>query len=174
MGEPAFISLGSNISPEKNLPAAIQAIKKLASPIDVSNIYRSPAVGPTVQAEFLNAGVRLVTEYEPIVLRNVLKSIEASLGRVRTEDKFAPRTIDLDLILLGNQIVEEGEFQLPDPDLLKQAHLAVPLAELDPNFRHPITKESLAIIAERLRPTSQLKLEEELSLAIRIRGDARD
>ena len=70
--------------------------------------------------------------------------------------KYAPRTIDLDLCLLGDLILDTPLLTLPDPDLLTQPHLAIPLAELAPDFPHPITGEPLCEIADRLRPGAQL------------------
>jgi 7,8-dihydro-6-hydroxymethylpterin-pyrophosphokinase len=89
--------------------------------------------------------------------------IEARLGRVRQQDKFAPRTIDLDLAILGDQIIETPEFILPDPEILNRAHLAVPLAELDPTYVHPVTNELLSEIAERLRSGANLQLREDVT-----------
>jgi len=82
-------------------------------------------------------------------LRTILRGIETSLGRIRTEDKYASRTIDLDLVLLGDRV--DPKFPLPDPDILTRAHLAIPLAELDAEFCHPTTHEALDTIANRLR-----------------------
>jgi 7,8-dihydro-6-hydroxymethylpterin-pyrophosphokinase len=89
-------------------------------------------------------------------MRSALRRLEREMGRVRTSDKYAPRTIDLDLCLLGAQIIEEPGFTLPHPHLTDQAHVAVPIAELLPAFRHPVTGETLGAIAARVRPTAVL------------------
>jgi 2-amino-4-hydroxy-6-hydroxymethyldihydropteridine diphosphokinase len=115
----------------------------------VSLAYQSKPTGDRDQPEFLNAAVLLSVSEEPAKLRTLLREIETSLGRVRTEDKYASRTLDLDLVLLGDRV--DPKFPLPDPDILTQEHLAVPLAELDPDFCHPITREALGAIATRLR-----------------------
>jgi 2-amino-4-hydroxy-6-hydroxymethyldihydropteridine diphosphokinase len=75
---------------------------------------------------------------------------------VRTEDKYAPRTIDLDLCLLGDTVLNTPELTLPDPDLLSRPHLAVTMAELAPGFIHPLTQEPLRAIADRLRSGAEL------------------
>lgn len=160
MSEAAFISVGSNIEPFSNIPAAIAALAVMAKPVEVSRVYRSPAVGPTQQADFYNLGARIWTGLDPQELRSVLRQIEATLGRIRTIDKYAPRMIDLDLTLLGSRIIESEGFTIPDPELLRFGHIAIPLAEIDPSFRHPITGESLGEIAERLRPNAHLILAE--------------
>lgn len=156
MSEKAFISLGSNINPEVNLPMAMRSLDAIGEVLAVSMVYQNPAVGPTPQADFLNAAVLIATDLEPLEIRARLREIEVALGRVRSEDKYAPREIDLDLCLLGELIFESPELTLPDPDLLERPHLIVPVAELDPDFIHPITGESLDQIAERRKIDSDL------------------
>ena len=151
MPEHAFIALGSNIEPEFHLPLAIQELEILGQVLAVSDVYQNPALGPTPQADFLNAAALVESALTPLEIRAVLRGIEADMGRVRSEDKFAPRKIDLDLCLLGNATLDGPELTLPDPDLLSRAHLAVTLSELAPDFPHPITKEPLREIAARLR-----------------------
>lgn len=163
MPELAFISLGSNIEPEKNLIFGTKRLGELGRLIAVSTVYQNPAVGPTPQPDFLNAAALIDTDHPAETLRLHLRDIEADSGRVRTGDKYAPRTLDLDLCLLGTQITECPELSLPDPDLLTRAHLAVPMAELAPSFLHPITGEALQIIADRLRPGSSLKPRPEIT-----------
>jgi 2-amino-4-hydroxy-6-hydroxymethyldihydropteridine diphosphokinase len=131
--------------------------------IAVSTVYQNPAVGPTPQPDFLNAAALIETDQPAETIRLYLRDIEADAGRVRTLDKYAPRTLDLDLCLLGTQITESPESSLPDPDLITRAHIAVPMAELAPTFLHPITGEALQIIADRLRPDASLVPQPEIS-----------
>ena len=156
MSELAFISLGSNIEPELHLTTAIQRLKELGPLIDLSAVYQNPAIGPTQQPDFLNAAALIETDLTIDAIRDQLRRIEADLDRVRTKDKYAPRTIDLDLCLFGDLVVETPQFILPDPGLLTLAHLAIPMAELAPDYIHPITGESLKDIADRLRPSATL------------------
>jgi 2-amino-4-hydroxy-6-hydroxymethyldihydropteridine diphosphokinase len=123
---------------------------------------RSPA--------FLNAAVELETELPPLALKfEVLRVVEAELGRVRTGDRNEPRTIDLDLALYHQQIVNEpGDgLVLPDPDILGCAHVAVPLAELVPEVPHPVTGEPMGEIARRLAKAVTLRRVDGLTLASR-------
>lgn len=156
MSELVFISLGSNIEPEVHLATAVQRLKELGSLIGLSTVYQNPAVGPTQQPDFLNTAALIETDLTIDAIRDLLRHIEVDLGRVRTEDKYAPRTIDLDLCLFGDLVVETAQFILPDPGLLTLAHLAIPLAELAPDYIHPVTGESLKDIADRLRPSATL------------------
>jgi 2-amino-4-hydroxy-6-hydroxymethyldihydropteridine diphosphokinase len=156
MTKKAFVSLGSNIEPEKNLPLAVERLAKIGEILAVSMVYQNPAVGPTPQPDFLNAAVLIDTDLEPLEIWAELREIEAALGRVRSEDKYAPRELDLDLCLLGEMVFESLELTLPDPELLLRPHLIVPMAELAPEFRHPLTGESLAQIADRLKIEADL------------------
>ncbi|MFV9674614.1 MAG: 2-amino-4-hydroxy-6-hydroxymethyldihydropteridine diphosphokinase [Anaerolineales bacterium] len=157
MTELAFIALGSNIDPERNLPLAAARLSELGNPIASSTVYQNPAIADEPQPDYLNAAVLIETTLDPLTIRDKLREIEADLGRIRTEDKFAPRTIDLDLCLLGDRVLDHELISLPDPDLLKRAHLAVTLAELRPDFLHPITGDSLEEIANELQKDAELK-----------------
>jgi len=107
--------------------------------------------------------VLLEVDLSPDELRTELHKIEADLGRVRTRDKYAPRTIDLDLSLFGDRVLSGSDYQIPDPEITRLAHLAIPLAELAPEFRHPSLDETLRQIADRLRPESKLVHSPDLS-----------
>ena len=154
--ERAFLSLGSNINPEHNLPRAARELKSLGRLLAVSTVYQNPAVGPTPQPDYLNAAVLLETDLSPHALRVELRRVEERLGRRRTSDKYAPRTIDLDIVLYGSMTVQGAGMTIPDPDLLVRPHVALPVAELDPGHRHPVSGERLGAIAERLRPRATL------------------
>ena len=147
--EPAFIALGSNIQPEIHLPEAISQLLSLGHMQAISRAYRSRPVGGRKQPNYLNAAVLIRVTEEPGHVRSQLQEIETVLGRVRTEDKYASRIIDLDLVLFGDRV--DPEFPLPDPEVLTREHLAVPLAEIAPDFCHPITGEALETIASRIK-----------------------
>lgn len=152
MPEDAYIAIGSNVEPERHIPRAVQALARLGTVVAISTPYQNAAVGSPSQPDFINAVARVRTSVSPAELRAVLRAIEAELGRVRTDDKYAPRTIDLDLCLYGAEIMETDDVTLPHPDILTRPHVAVPLAELAPDAVHPVTGEALSQIAARLRP----------------------
>jgi len=132
----AFVLLGSNVEPERNLVLAARELR--ARGVEAfSNVTQTRAVGAGGQPDFLNAAARVQSDLTPEELR----AIEAALGRRRGSVKHAPRCIDLDLVL----------FAPPDPLILTAAHVAVPLADLTPGLAHPVTGETLASIAARLR-----------------------
>jgi 2-amino-4-hydroxy-6-hydroxymethyldihydropteridine diphosphokinase len=165
--ELAFLSLGSNIDPETHLPAAVRAVQRLGAIRAVSPALESPAWGPTPQPAFVNAAVLLDTLLAPLDLRTGLRFIEASLGRVRTPDRYAPRTIDLDLCLLGARVIDNDVLTLPDPALLERPYLAATLAALFPDFTHPVTGETLQSIARHLAQGADLRELPELTGELR-------
>ncbi len=156
MPEPAFISIGSNIEPEKHIVRGFQRLAELGRVLAVSKVYENPAIGPSGQPDFLNAAMLIETDRPPDEVRDMLSEIEDELGRTRHQDRFAPRTIDLDLCLYGDLVLRLDVMTLPHPDILERAYLAVTLSELDPEYRHPLTHERLADLAERLRPGANL------------------
>jgi 2-amino-4-hydroxy-6-hydroxymethyldihydropteridine diphosphokinase len=168
VGERAFLSLGSNLEPESNLPRAALGLLSLGRVLAVSEVYRNPAVGPTPGPDFLNAAVLLETAFSPHDLRTELRSLEARLGRLRTADKYAPRLIDIDLVLYGDRVIRDAEWEIPDPELISLPHLVIPLAELDPNHKHPVTGERLSSIASRILPQAQMQLVPDASRRLRM------
>lgn len=167
MAEQLFVTLGSNIEPERNLPTAVRRLAEVGRLRAVSNVYQNPAVGPHPQPDFLNAAVLLETDLPLPEIRSRLRRIESDLGRVRTSDKYAPRTIDLDVSLFGDRVVEEGEAHVPDPDIVRRAYLAATLAELEPRFQHPVTHQTLAAIANQLRPLASLTMRQDVTRQLR-------
>lgn len=151
--KPVIVAFGSNIEPELNLPEAVRRLRGKIEVEAASHIFLSPAVGSPGAPDFHNAAALVSTELSPIALKlEILRPLEAEMGRRRGADKNAPRTLDLDLVLFGTLILEDAVsgLRLPDPDLLTQAYVAVPAAELAPDFRHPVTGERLLAIARRL------------------------
>jgi 2-amino-4-hydroxy-6-hydroxymethyldihydropteridine diphosphokinase len=150
----AAILLGSNIAPERNLPAALQALRHHPEMwvVSVSSTYETEPVGRSDQPRFLNAAVLVETPLGPGDLRRELREIEVALGRVRTEDKYAPRPIDLDVMLYDDLVQEFHDWRLPDPDVLDQPHALIPLADAAPDWVHPETGSTLEELAAGLDP----------------------
>ncbi|MBX3057758.1 MAG: 2-amino-4-hydroxy-6-hydroxymethyldihydropteridine diphosphokinase [Anaerolineae bacterium] len=157
------IALGSNIDKERNLPQAVAMLREMGQVIAVAPVYESAPVGLLAQPNFWNTAVHLYTSLTPTQLKQtVIGVIETKLKRVRQADPNAPRTIDADIILYGDFVGEydggDGRSRpLPDPDLLKFPHVAVPVADLLPDGRHPITGERLADLAARLMGEAEEK-----------------
>ncbi|MHB9036300.1 MAG: 2-amino-4-hydroxy-6-hydroxymethyldihydropteridine diphosphokinase [Armatimonadota bacterium] len=141
----AYIGVGSNIEPERNILAALRVLALKTRLVAVSTFYGTEAIGPPGSPMFYNGVAKIETDLTPRELKfGVLKAIEVSLGRKRSGDKFAPRTIDLDLLLYDDLTVRENDLVIPDPDIGDREFVAKPLLELDPNVVMPDTGVRLA------------------------------
>lgn len=157
----AFVSVGANLDPERNVLAALRLLKRQARITAVSTLYRSRALGRPGDPDFVNGAVEVHTHLSPRELKlEVLRAVEAALGRERTEDRDAPRPIDLDLVLYGDVHSSEPDLALPDPDIGRRAFLARPLAELAPSLVPPGAEETLAEMAARLSEEEMAPLTE--------------
>jgi 2-amino-4-hydroxy-6-hydroxymethyldihydropteridine diphosphokinase len=163
--EIAVIELGSNIDPGQHLPAAIHAIKKLGMVQALSKMYQTEPFGPPGQPPFINAALVLQTELEPLELRQRLREIEQELGRQRSSDRYAPRGIDLDICLFGQQELSRDGLTIPDPDILKRPYLARTIAEIAPGWIHPSENKPMSTIAEELDPDRSLQERADLTQA---------
>jgi 2-amino-4-hydroxy-6-hydroxymethyldihydropteridine diphosphokinase len=142
----------------------VQHLKVCCEVTAVSPVYETKPVGKVDQPSFLNAAVLIETDLDPHTLKvSVLRQIEKELGRVRTQDKNAPRTIDLDVVLFGCQILDLSGRHIPNPELLKYAHLAKPIADIAPNWHHPEDGRTLAEIAASL-PEGDIRLRPDITL----------
>ena len=141
----AYVGLGSNVGDrEAMLRAALDQLAALPSTAltRVSSVYETEPVGVSDQPWFLNAVAQLDTDLSPGQLMWNLQRVERSLGRVRRE-RWGPRTIDLDLLLAGNLVIEDLGLKVPHPELLNRTFALVPLVEIDPLLVHPVTGETL-------------------------------
>lgn len=148
----AYIFVGSNIEREQNYPEAVKRLRALGHIVAVSPVYETAAIGGGADApRFYNGAVWLATDLSAHALRNGLREIENEMGRVRTADKYAPRTIDLDLVLYGEAIIDDGELQIPDPFIFERGFMARALAHVNPDYVIPPDGPTLAELACRVR-----------------------
>ncbi|MCB9176159.1 MAG: 2-amino-4-hydroxy-6-hydroxymethyldihydropteridine diphosphokinase [Caldilineae bacterium] len=156
----AIVSLGSNIEAREHLAAALRLLAARSRLIAVSRIFETePALGARGPA-FLNAAAMIETELSPAELKfGLLRGIEGELGRIRLPDKNAPRTIDLDVALYGDRVIDlpDRGIRIPDPDLLAWPHVALPAADLAPDWVHPEDGRRLAEIAAGLEGGSGIR-----------------
>ena len=128
----AYVGLGSNLGePMEQISSALHAIDQLAGSrlIASSSLYRTPPMGPQDQPDYLNAAAEIETSSEPLQLLQQLQYIEQQQGRVRKRH-WGERTIDLDLLLYGEQQINLPTLQVPHPGLIERAFVLVPLMEL--------------------------------------------
>jgi 2-amino-4-hydroxy-6-hydroxymethyldihydropteridine diphosphokinase len=133
----AYVGLGSNLGGRKqNLVQALELLSKQVVVEQVSSVYETEPVGYREQPLFLNAVCRISTELKPGRLLLLAKKIEAKLGRTSGLPN-APRPIDIDILLYGDEVLSSKELTVPHPRLVERAFVLVPLAEIAPDLVHP-------------------------------------
>jgi len=136
----AYVALGANLDdPAAQIDAALAALAALPDTrlVARSRLYRTPAWGPVVQPDYLNAVAELATDLAPRALLDALLAIERALGRDRRGERYGPRRIDLDLLVHGDARIDEPGLALPHPRLAERAFVLVPLAEIAPALEVP-------------------------------------
>jgi 2-amino-4-hydroxy-6-hydroxymethyldihydropteridine diphosphokinase len=151
-----LIGIGSNINPVENIKAAIDLLSKDVTIIRVASVWQTPAVG-SQGPDYLNTAVLISDPPRLEKLKyQVLSRIEQSLGRVRTQDKNADRTIDLDVLIYLSECL--------DDDLWEQAHIIIPAAEILPLYSNMITGDSLSSLSEQFKRKVNFILRDDLQL----------
>ena len=150
MSKTAFVGIGSNLGDrEQNLQQAIELLSKEEGidVVAVSELRETEPVGPVAQGPFLNGAVRIETDLDPRELLERLLAIEQRLGRVRSE-RWGPRTIDLDLLVYGNEAVDGPGLTVPHPRLHERRFALEPLSDLAPSLEIPGKGPISALLAE--------------------------
>ena len=147
-----YLSLGSNMGERaENLNRAIQLLAGLGEVRAVSALYETEPVGFTAQPWFLNCAVALDTEKMPKQLLAAILALEQEMGRRRLQ-KNGPRTIDIDILLFGNSIINTKGLIVPHPALHLRRFVLEPLAEIAPHVRHPVFKRTIQELRDALPP----------------------
>jgi 2-amino-4-hydroxy-6-hydroxymethyldihydropteridine diphosphokinase len=135
MKHEVYLILGTNIEPEQNTKQAIHLLSRYSKILEMSSTWETVAVGST-GPNFLNTALRIECEHSPVELKvDVISVIENELGRIRTSDKNAPRTVDLDIVIYDDMLI--------DPAVWTKAFIAIPMAELRPELVNEKTGETL-------------------------------
>jgi 2-amino-4-hydroxy-6-hydroxymethyldihydropteridine diphosphokinase len=151
----ATILLGSNINPEKNITKAIDLLMKECKLLKSSQLWETEAIGSD-GPDFLNTAIVIDTPLSENELKyQVLRKAEKDLGRIRTEDTYAPRTIDLDIIIFDGQVV--------DQDLWERSFIASPISDLYPDLQHSTNKKALLQVARELQSSAFARVHKRLS-----------
>ncbi len=133
-----YLGVGSNTEPEENLRLAVRELKARFGPLELSNVYRSAAAGFDGD-DFLNLVVGLESDAGPAGVHAAIDEIHELAGRRRAESRYSPRTLDIDLLLYGELVLDEPPIRIPRSDILKYSFVLGPLAEIAPQLRHPET-----------------------------------
>jgi 2-amino-4-hydroxy-6-hydroxymethyldihydropteridine diphosphokinase len=148
----AYIALGSNLGDRRQVfSQAMDRLGRLGRVVSRSSLYETEPVGFRDQPAFLNAVVALETDLEPLVLLHDLLAVERELGRDRSQSiPNRPRTLDLDLLLMGDSVIAAPELTLPHPALARRRFVLAPLVEIAPLLPHPVLNQTMAELLESL------------------------
>lgn len=143
--------MGSNVNPAENIAKAIELISNKLDIVRISKYYKSQPVDAR-GGDFINVGILIHSDFNPQHLKyDILRLIEKELGRVRDDDKNAPRSIDLDIVFFGGLICDDEYLKVPDPDFMRYSHVALPIGELSDDFVHPVNNERIKKLAEEFK-----------------------
>jgi len=153
----AYLSLGSNIGErEAQLRQALARIGRHAQIRSVSSFYETEPVEFTEQAWFLNCAAGLETDETPEEFMKSLLQIEQEMGRKRSQNK-GPRTIDIDILLFGDQVISTPSLTVPHPPMANRRFVLEPLAEIAPDVRHPMLNKTIRELLEDLPPGQKVR-----------------
>lgn len=132
-----FIGLGSNLeNPKQQIKQAVELLKtSLDEKIKVSPYYQSKAIGPGEQPNYINAVAMITTNLAALDVLKRLQAIETQQGRLRGDIQFSPRTLDLDILLYNNELINHADLQVPHPRMLERNFVIMPLFDLAPNLQ---------------------------------------
>jgi 2-amino-4-hydroxy-6-hydroxymethyldihydropteridine diphosphokinase len=150
-----YLSLGSNMGDRSaNLRSAIERLRGFGKVVAVSSFYETEPVEFVAQPWFLNCVVKLDTEKMPKQLLAGILNLEREMGRQRKQKK-GPRSIDIDILLFGNSIIQSPGLTIPHPAMHDRRFVLEPLAEIAPAVRHPVLKQTMRELREAL-PAGQV------------------
>jgi 2-amino-4-hydroxy-6-hydroxymethyldihydropteridine diphosphokinase len=148
-----YVAAGSNIEPERHLETAVRELERQFRGVRFSPWYRNRAVGFEGE-DFINLVAGFATELPIGEVLARLRAIEALCGRPREAPRWAPRSMDLDVLLYGDLICQEPHLKLPRPDLLKRAYMLGPLAAIAPDVVHPTERQTIRELWQRFDRTA--------------------
>ena len=137
-----YLGIGSNDRPQENLKLAIKELKQAFNNIEISPVYKNKAVGFDGE-DFLNLVVAFHTSIKILNIVSIIERIHKLSGRIRGSEKFSSRTLDIDLLLYGEVILDNDEVRIPREDILKYSFVLKPLADISPDLIHPQTNRAI-------------------------------
>ena len=154
-----FLGLGTNLgNRENNLKEAVARINEYIGPVaKSSSVYETEPWGFHADEHFLNSVVKVETKLSPKDLLNAILFIEAMLGRIRSENQYSSRVIDIDILLYGNQVINYKDLKIPHPLMHKRKFVLVPLCEIEPELVHPVLRKTIKSLLEECKDKSLVR-----------------
>lgn len=143
----AYLGIGSNVDRKRNIASCLNDLRRRFGQLMVSPVYQCPAVGFEGE-DFFNLVVGVETDMDPVALNEALHEIERDHGRTRQGPRFSDRTLDIDLLLYDDKVMEESGVHIPRPEILEHAFVLKPLADIAPDVIHPVAQRTIAKLWE--------------------------
>lgn len=159
----AYLSVGSNVEPEQHIRQGLEILRQHYGTLSLSPVYRTEAVGFEGD-DFLNLALSFNTDDDVEHVAETLDEIENQCGRIRGEARFGPRTLDLDLLLYDDLVINQPGLKLPREEILSYAFVLRPLADLIPGQLHPVAQQSYAQLWQTLQPQAPALIPVPISL----------
>ena len=153
MSARVYIGLGSNVDREKNIGLAIRKMRQVFDELELSPVYESASVGFD-GSDFLNLVAGLTTDKDINEVVKALRGIEDSLGRDRTQPRFSPRSIDLDILTYDELELEQPGIQIPRHEILQNAFVLKPLQDIAPDSQHPLVGKTYRQLWQEMAPNA--------------------
>lgn len=151
-----FLGLGSNLGNRgKNILEAITYLSGILTVVRMSSLYETEPEEYKDQPDFINCVLQAEYSDRPRLLLSEIKQIERKMGRT-TSFRAAPRVIDIDILLFGDSVIEEADLYVPHPRIDGRKFVLIPMAEIDPDFKHPVTHKSIADLVSELDSQSRV------------------
>ena len=139
----AYLGLGSNVDPRENIISGIAALREAFGDIELSPVYRTPSFGFEGD-DFINLAARILTDLEPLELKDFLHRLEDRHQRNRSAPKYSDRTLDIDILMYDDLYLLSPALSIPRDEILTAPHVLKPLADLAPDLLHPVTRKTIA------------------------------
>lgn len=158
MGTDVALGLGSNMGVRiEQLSFGVERLSGLLSDLRCSEVYETDPIGPGDQPDFLNLCCVATTNLRPSQLLSGIRRIETEAGRSRDGRQWSPRTLDIDLLLYGDQVIDRPELRVPHPRMTERAFVLIPLERLSPGWRHPATGQTIQQLARDVKGETSVR-----------------